>query len=137
MKADSSAAWWSGPEHGDAASTIRRWTGQVWSLAGLVGTSSGCRRTVAAALLGREEVVLHLLQAFGARIAIGVSAGHGDCLSLLLRLVDTLGDGLLGSVPELSRHERRQEGNAGHDRPVRRRGHAHKSREADGNHPGH
>src|SRR6478736_4854090 len=55
----------SGPEHGDAASTIRRWTGQVWSLAGLVGTSSGCRRTVAAALLSREEVVLHLLQAFG------------------------------------------------------------------------
>ena len=93
---------------------------------------------LATALLRNQEVILHPLQLLHLRIAVVVNARHGDCQSFYRRAsLDAFGDCLFRSAPEASHHQRRRDGNAGHNDPVQNGRDADRDRrEEDGNRPG-
>ena len=94
--------------------------------------------SLATPLLRNEEVILHPLQLLHRRIAIVRQCSSWRLpIFLPASLVDAFGDCLFRSAPEASHHQRRHDGNAGHNDPVRNgRDSDRERRKAHRNRPG-
>jgi hypothetical protein len=116
----------SGSRGGEGCLTMRDSTRKRWPVTVRIAATRRAA-SIAPPLLRDEELILHAIQAWRLRIGFVVNGGHGDCQSLPASVVDTFGDCLFRSVPEISHHQRWPEGSAGYEQPIR------DGRDSDGN----